>query len=515
MTRPWIIMVASLAVLAGLLLLLREPDSGSALTGGDQSGAPTVHLLCAASNRAVVDAVAKQYEEEYAEEGVRVAIDYGPSQTLLTTAEVAATGDLYLPADDSYLEIAAEKNLIDEILPLARMQAVIVVTKENPKGVSSFEDLLREDVRVVQASPDGAAIGKMTKRVLSESGRWETLDQHTMAYRTTVTDVANDVKVGSADAGIVFDAVLSTYPELKAVEIPELEPAAANCAVSVLKSCRNPQRALHFARYLAARDRGLLEYERRGFTPVEGDVWADKPRVTLYAGSMLRPAIERTIQEFERREGAVVESKYNGCGILVAQMKAGEMPDAYFACDTEFMKQVEDQFLPSTDVSQNELVIIVQKGNPLGIAGLRDLAKPGLRVGIGHEKQCAMGWLTQNVLREGGVREEIMPNVTTQLPTGDMLVNNMLAGSLDAAVVYLSNAAGSADELDAVAITDLECSIATQPYAVAREAQHPQLAARLYEAIMSAQSQTRFESVGFRWEALTAGEEPTPPTDSE
>ena len=51
-----------------------------------------------------------------------------------------------------------------------------------------------------------------------------------------------------------------------------------------------------------------------------------------------------------------------------------------------------------------------------------------------------MGWLTQNTLKEGGVQEQVMENVTVQTPTGDMLVNQLLTGSLDAAVVYLSNA---------------------------------------------------------------------------
>ena len=79
-------------------------------------------------------------------------------------------------------------------------------------------------------------------------------------------------------------------------------------------------------------------------------------------------------------------------------------------------------------------------------------------MGIGHEKQCAMGWVTQNTFREGGVQQEVMENVTVQTPTGDMLVNQMRAGSLDAAVVYLSNTAGSGDFLDAVRIQGLEAA---------------------------------------------------------
>src|SRR5205823_1974271 len=82
---------------------------------------------------------------------------------------------------------------------------------------------------------------------------------------------------------------------------------------------------------------------------------------------------------------------YNGCGILVAAMKAGDRPDAYFACDKSFMDQVNDLFLDATDVSQNQLVILVHKGNPRGIHALKDLAQKDLKVGVGHEKQCALG----------------------------------------------------------------------------------------------------------------------------
>jgi ABC-type molybdate transport system substrate-binding protein len=181
-------------------------------------------------------------------------------------------------------------------------------------------------------------------------------------------------------------------------------------------------------------------------------------------------------------------------------MKAGQHPDAYFACDSEFMNQVPDIFPEPVDVSRNELVILVQKGNPLNIKSLNDLTRKGLRVGIGHEKQCAMGWLTQNTLKEGGVQNEVMDNVTVQTPSGDMLVNQMQTGSLDAAVAYLSNAAGAADFLDAIQIQGLQCAIATQPFAIANDSPHPQTAGRLFELLSSAESEATFLAEGFRWQ---------------
>ena len=181
-------------------------------------------------------------------------------------------------------------------------------------------------------------------------------------------------------------------------------------------------------------------------------------------------------------------------------MKAGQIPDAYFACDLEFMSQVTDVFPEATEVSQNELVIVVPKGNPNKIASLRDLTKPGLRVGIGHEKQCAMGWITQNTFRESGLQQELMSNVTVQTPTGDMLVNQLRTGSLDAAVAYLSNAAGAAEYLDAVQIQGIPCSTAVQPWGVAKNSKFPHLADRLFERICSVESKEVFAAEGFRWQ---------------
>ncbi|MCG8653840.1 MAG: substrate-binding domain-containing protein, partial [Pirellulales bacterium] len=204
------------------------------------------------------------------------------------------------------------------------------------------------------------------------------------------------------------------------------------------------------------------------------------------------------------REGVVVDRVYNGCGILVGQMdvarqSGGSQPDMYFACDTEFMNQVTDIFPEPVDVAQNELVILVKKGNPKEIRSLRDLTREGLKVGIGHEKQCAMGWLTQNTFKEGGIQKEVMENVTMQVPAGDMLVNQMQVGALDAAVAYLSNAAGAGDTLDAIRIPDIECSVATQPFAISAESPNAQTASRLFAMICSAESQEAFSQEGFRW----------------
>lgn len=481
--------VAALVVLVGLLAW--DPEKWF---GREKPREPLV-VHCAAGLRVPVEEIAKEYEAAY---GVPVQLQYGGSQTLLAGIEQTRRGDLYIPADDSYIRMARDKRLIDETIPVARMTPVVAVRQGNPKGVLALDDLLRPDVRVAQADPDATAVGSLTRTALQKSGRWDALNGRKAVSRLTVNEVANDVHIGTVDAGLVWDSTVRQTPGLEAVSLPEFAGVRAHVTAAVLRDTRQPTAALKFARFLAARDRGLPKFAAHGFDPVEGDAWTEEPELRLLAGAMLRPAVEETITAFEKREGVTVTRIYNGCGILVAQMKAGERPDAYFACDKEFMNEVADLFTDHHDVSTNQLVIIVHKGNPHGVKSLLDLAKPGLRVGIGHEKQCAMGVLTQRTFKEGGVQEQVMKNVKVQVPTGDMLVNQLRTGSLDAIVAYVSNAVPAADQLEAIAI-DIPCALAVQPIASGKDSKYRHLTGRLTAALRSAESHSRFEANGFHW----------------
>ena len=138
MTRTLLAVLGSFLLLGGMIYLLASGERRRSPSASGAELEPLV-LFCAASNRAVIEKVRDEYQSEY---GREIQIQYGPSQTLLSSIEVGKLGDLYLPADDSFLEMGREQSLIAEIIPIARMQAVIAVRKGNPKGVKSFADLL-------------------------------------------------------------------------------------------------------------------------------------------------------------------------------------------------------------------------------------------------------------------------------------------------------------------------------------------------------------------------------------
>jgi molybdate transport system substrate-binding protein len=376
------------------------------------------------------------------------------------------------------------------------MTPVIAVAKGNPKGIHSLGDLAR--VPIALANPDAAAIGKIIRERLTRTGDWPALAKAARVFKPTVNDVANDVKLGTVDAGIVWDTTVEQYPELDAISVPEFAGMVQRISIGVLQSSLQPTAALRFARYLGAREKGLKQFARLGYRPVQGDAWAETPQVTLFSGGVNRVAIEETIRRFEEREGARVTRVYNGCGILVSQMKAGQRPDAYFACDTSFLGQVQELFSSPINLSQTDIVLLLPKGNPKAIRQLADLAAPGLRLGVANEEQSALGALTANLLRTGGLYQQVMANVRVQTPTADLLVNQMRTGSLDAVLVYSANTSHVQDQLDVVPLTGPGAT-AVQPFAVARNSEHTLLMDRLLEALRSSDSRRQFEAVGFRW----------------
>lgn len=485
---PYLLLFSVLAGVA-LVWLLR----GHRQAAPESTGRGPLVVYCAAGLKTPVEATARAYEQAY---GVRVQLQYGGSGTLLSSLRVAARGDLYVAGDESYLRIGQSNHLVAETIPLAEMTPVIAVRRGNPKQVHSIDDLMR--VEVALANPDATAIGQITRELLTRRGGWIELEKRVRVFKPTVNDVANDIKLGTVDAGIVWDATVRQYPELEMVTTEALEAGRERIGVGVLTSCVQPAAALHFARYLGAPEKGLAEFVRAGYRPVPGDRWMDTPEVVLFSGGVNRLAIEPTLQRFEKREGARVTRIYNGCGILVAQMKAGQRPDAYFACDVSFMREVTNFFSDPLDLSQTAMVLLLPKGNPKSIRTLADLARPGLRVGLAHEEQSALGALTARLLRAQDLYDQVRTNVRVETPTADLLVNQMRAGSLDAAVVYEANVSQVKDQLAVVRLSEKEAT-AVQPFAIGRNSEHRRLMERLLHTLRAAESREQFESIGFHW----------------
>ena len=464
--------------------------------GENNNSEKTIMVYCAAGTKPVVEKIAKQYFQEY---GVRVDLQYGGSGTLLSNLRIAKQGDIYISADRSYMDEAIAFGLIHETQPLAYIKPVIAVAKGNPKQIKNVTDLYRESVDVAIANPDAASIGRLTKKMLTATGDWEPLKKNITVLMPTVNEIANSIKIGAVDAGIIWDATANQYDEIDIVSDPKFESYIKNIIMGVLRSSDHPTEALKFLRYLSAEDKGLPVFKELGYQPIEGDKWQEEPELLFFSGGVNRLAVDKTIEAFENREGIAVIRVYNGCGILVSQIKAGQKPDAYLTCDISFMSQVEESFDEIQDISKTKIVIATKKGKPKNIKTLNDLSSEGLELGVCNHQQSALGELTKRLIEGEGIWESVYKNVRSQTPTADLLVNQIRTGSLDAVIVYEANIAQVRDKLDIVFI-ELNKATALQNFGLSVQSDHKFLTRRLLKALTDEPSKKNYLANGFEWE---------------
>jgi molybdenum ABC transporter molybdate-binding protein len=510
----WPLLIAALVTSAVMIAMLRG------IATPEATGVQTLRLYCAAGMRVPVEAIVARYTREF---GRPVEIQYGGSQTLLSQLQVnrSEDADLFLAADEFYTDQAIELGISDATIPVAYTVPVLAVPRANPRQVQTLKDLLHQGVSIASADPDQAAIGKAVRDRLqkiegADGSLWDQLAGQIRShgvFKPTVNDVANDLKLGAVDAGFIWDSTLA-LPEYRdaliAVPVPELSGDADLIALAILKSSRQRPAAYHFARFLAARDRGLEDFRSFGVQPVDGDVWVERPELTFFCGAVNRRVVDQIVQDFSRDEGVTVNTIYDGCGILTSRMKTIDrqdpslgFPDLYMACDRYYLEidQVRDWFQEAAYISEADLVLVVPKGSTK-VRELSDLARPGVRVAIGQPDQCTIGVLTWQLLEHAGLADQLRAKlaspdqVVVEKSSSSHLVPDVVTGHIDAAVAYVTDTLAVRDQVDVLPI-NLPESAAVQPLSIARSSHHKYLARRLFRRI--ADNQAAFEAAGFRY----------------
>jgi molybdenum ABC transporter molybdate-binding protein len=527
----WLLLGVSLLAVTGLTLLLWAPWERRGIASDR-----TLILYCAAGMDRPVMEIKAEYEQRY---GVRVQPDLAGSGELLSKIRTTRKGDLFLSADKFHIDKARAEGLVAETIPVAILRPVLIVNTETQKTlqsqdkpVTSLKDLLRPDLKVALANPELAAIGKTVKDALSDPkiALWPQLEQdlksgsNRVSTVGTVNHVVARVRTSDKVIGIVWRSIAEQSADVTILPLPELDHWTELVQIGVLTTAHGGQAtaALQFARFLSARDQGLVHFVNNHFEVIpDADIWDERPRLSLWAGAMLRPGVEQTVMAFAQREGVEIDTKYAGCGQLVSDMKAvhlgekpGHFPDAYFACDVAFLDMVQKWFDAGIIVSTNDLVLVVPAGNPNHITKLQDLRddrfKKGLKIGLADPTMTALGKITDELLRKLDLHDAIFTpdwretNRVVLAPSGHELIAKMKAGfgSLDAAIVYRSNALSDPNnvprhmELIDINIPD---ALAQQPFAIARDSSHKQLMRRLLQALVAQDSADRFKTLGFRW----------------
>ncbi len=148
-----------------------------------------------------------QIEQLYAAEApdVKLVFSFDSSGTLQTQIEQGATCDLFLSAAQKQMNALEEKDYLleDTRVDLLENQVVLVVPEGNPAGVAAFEDLTKDDVRLIALGGADVPVGQYSQELLTNMGIWDAL-QEKITFGSNVKEVTTWVSEGAVDCGVVY-----------------------------------------------------------------------------------------------------------------------------------------------------------------------------------------------------------------------------------------------------------------------------------------------------------------------
>lgn len=254
--------------------------AGLLLAGGCGKQESRLLVYCGNSMRTPMEELEHIYE---AEKGAEVEITYNDSGILLFTIDERRKGDLYV-CHDPFGGAAQVKGLARKTFTTAYLIPVIAVAKGNPKGVNSIKDLAKPGVRVGLTLKEYSTAGHIVTFMLKQAGITEAVERNVVLRSRTGGEVGNALKLGTIDAGIIWDAVAYRYRDLlETVPLDEqyrprvgvdavttatygkIELAEVKVFVQSLTCSKQPELADEFARFVAS-ERGKAVFRKHGFT---------------------------------------------------------------------------------------------------------------------------------------------------------------------------------------------------------------------------------------------------------
>ncbi|MGA2499654.1 MAG: substrate-binding domain-containing protein [Tepidisphaeraceae bacterium] len=175
--------------------------------------------------------------------------------------------------------------------------------------------------------------------------------------------------------------------------------------------------------------------------------------LVCYVGPNMVVPIQELAHLHERRSGVRVSVETADARVLIDRIVATHSADLFVTHDP-FMAVLAGRGIELGQVwtvASVTPMIAVAKGNPKHIRGLEDLAWPGLRVGL-TDANSISGQIIAVMLQKAGIAAKVEANVVMRTNVGRPLGDALMAGKLDACIVWNVVIFDRRDKLDAVDI---------------------------------------------------------------
>ena len=225
-------------------------------------------------------------------------------------------------------------------------------------------------------------------------------------------------------------------------------------------------------------------------------------RITAFCGSASKPAMEEASAQFEQETGIRVDLHFSGSGTMLSHMKMARRGDLYIPGSPDYMsKAIRERMVEPESVAIIAYLVIaidVQHGNSKNIQTLADLARPGVRVGIGNPEAVCVGLYAVEVLERNGLLKEVQNNIVTHAPSCSATASLVAMQKVDAVIGWRVFSKWNPDKIDAVLLKPHEIPrLAYIPAAISTYSQNKEGAQRFINFLISSEGQKIFAKWGY------------------
>ncbi len=222
--------------------------------------------------------------------------------------------------------------------------------------------------------------------------------------------------------------------------------------------------------------------------------------LTVFVAASLGDSFEELAAGFEL-ENPGVEVEYNvaGSSALAEQILAGAPADVFASADEPSMDTVVTAGENSAEPEPfaTNVLTLVTPANTSGITSLEDAAAEGVKLVV-CAPQVPCGRAALALAEDAGV--ELSP-VSEEASVTDVL-GKVTSGEADAGLVYVTDALGAGQSVNAIELENAGSAVNTYPITVLNAAaqngpEHLELAQRFVDYVVSEEGQSVLEADGF------------------
>ena len=225
---------------------------GVALLAGQPALADNLTVFAAASLKNALDDISAKWKEGNSS---AIAASYASSSTLAKQIEQGAPADVFISADQQWMDYVDKKSLVEKPHELLGNRLVLIAAKDNPltlkiePGVKLAELLAGGKLAV--GDPSNVPAGIYAKEALIKLKIWESVEPK-LAPAADVRAALILVSRGEAPLGIVYETDAKVDPKVRIVDtFPDDSHKPILYPVAVVKTSKNPD-AAKFVTYLSS-----------------------------------------------------------------------------------------------------------------------------------------------------------------------------------------------------------------------------------------------------------------------